>query len=96
MVLLLSKLRSQESEKMLGLPSTSAKGTEDDRCEGAMLDFNNPLIVLSLLLPFVGFERATDSLTSMCRGVRVKNPNIKKCPFASLPEASDVHSGVVG
>ena len=72
---------------MLSFSSASTKDTEHNRSEGAMLNFNNPLIVLSLLLPLVAVERTTQGLASMCRGVRVENPDIKECLFTSLPEA---------
>ena len=72
----------------MGLPSTSTKGAKNDRSERAMLN-------LSLLLPFIAFERAAQGLKSMCRGIRIENPYIKKSPFTSLPEAphSYVNSG---
>ena len=82
-----SKLFCQKGEEMLCFSSTATIGAEDDRCERAVLHFDNPLVVLSLIFPFIGVEATVQSLTSMCRGVRVKNPDIEKCLFTSLPKA---------
>jgi hypothetical protein len=39
---------------MLRLSSASTKGAEHDWSEGAIFNFNNPLVVLPFLLPLVG------------------------------------------
>ena len=72
-----SKLFCQKGEEMLCFSSPATIGAEDNRCdERAVLYFDNPLVVLSLLFPFIGVEATVQSLTSMCRGARVKNPDI--------------------
>ena len=42
-------------------------GAEDDRWERAVLHFDNPLVVLSLLFPFIGVEATVQDLASICR-----------------------------
>ena len=69
---------------MLCFSATATIGAEDDRCERAVLHLDNPLVALSLLFPFIGVEATVQGLTSMCRGVRVKNTRTSKNVFSHL------------
>ena len=62
-----------------------------------MFDLPNTLSILSFLLEFVSTVQRLELTVSTGRRKRVENPDIQKCVFASIPEATnlDVCAGIV-
>jgi hypothetical protein len=71
---------------MLCFPASTSKSAEYQWRERSMFDLDNSLVVLPFLLLFICLEDIGEALVSVCRGIRVEYPDIKKSLFTLLPE----------